>query len=319
MGRRRRGKAGQQRQQRRGFPEGEGDQGVSRAFVDGRFREYRRSKAQRPSAGNVDNKARQKQGLIASRGSGPEQPDCTGVAARERADFCNAPRGGLKRGRRGMWRSQITEFGRDGRPAAPDGRPRCAGVPSQPPADLGGAGEVPRRPNRRRAGGRQRHRPACGALRPPKPRHHLVAERFQRSAFEEHRGLARSSGFAEHPPAAADRPFRSRLVDRRPPTAAPRENCSRCSAPMSSTSRRGASRRVWSRAPRGTCARTGGCSSTGRSSATAGIPPSATRCSTPACGRRMRNGACATSAMSRSLRKVPVSSWPRHSRCPPTI
>jgi hypothetical protein len=38
----------------------------------------------------------------------------------------------------------------------------------------------------------------------------------------------------------------------------------------------------WSRARRASCARTGGCSSTGRSSATAGIPPSATRCSTPA-------------------------------------
>ena len=213
----------------------------------------------------------------------------------------------------------VTEFGRDGRPAAPDGRLDAPAFHRNHAADLGGAGEVPRGPNRRRAGGRQRHRPARGALRPPKPRHHLVAERFQRRASEEHRGLARAARLAEHPAAAADRPLRSRLVPAPRATAAVPENCSRCSAPMSSTSRHGASRKAWSRALRGTCATTGGCSSTGRSSATAGIPrvsnavfDTSLRVAGCGMGRARRRRCCKAGGRRRS------GVWPKHSKCPPT-
>jgi hypothetical protein len=62
----------------------------------------------------------------------------------------------------------------------------------------------------------------------------------------------------------------------------------------------------WLRAPGAPCDRTGGCSSTGRSSATASIPRSAMPCSTPAFATTMPNGACAISRPWRSWRQAPA-------------
>ena len=119
---------------------------------------------------------------------------------------------------------------RQGRPGGNRRAPRRRGLPPQPPADLGGAA-VPRRQIRRRAGGRQRHRPARGAFRPPYSRHHLVAERSQRGAPEKHRGVARACGPAEYPFAAADRSVRPGMVCEMHDGSGP-ANCWRCSAPM---------------------------------------------------------------------------------------
>ena len=62
------------------------------------------------------------------------------------------------------------------------------------------------------AGGRQRHRPACGGIRRAQPGHHLVAQRLQREASREHRRLAAPFEAPEHPPAPAHRSPRSRLA-----------------------------------------------------------------------------------------------------------
>ena len=63
-------------------------------------------------------------------------------------------------------------------------------------------------------------------------RHHLVAERSQRGASEEHRGMARACGVGECPAAAAHRSVRSRLGRGDGERRMVRKNCSRCSAPM---------------------------------------------------------------------------------------
>ena len=67
-----------------------------------------------------------------------------------------------------------------------------------------------------------------------------------------------------------------------------------CSASTCCTSRPGACRRISSPAPGACCAPAAGCSSMARSSATARIPRPAMPPSMRACGRRTRNGACAT-------------------------
>ena len=69
------------------------------------------------------------------------------------------------------------EFGKDG--AAAGGRPpRRRGVPPQPRGDRAGARSLSARPHRRRAGDRQRHRPARGRIRRQTAADHLVADRL---------------------------------------------------------------------------------------------------------------------------------------------
>ena len=99
----------------------------------------------------------------------------------------------------------VVEFGKDGRPVEPDGRLDAAAFHRNHAADLGGAAAIPRRQIRRRGRGRQRHRPACRAFCQALPRHHLVAERSQRAASEEHRGVARACGLPNiRPPLRID-------------------------------------------------------------------------------------------------------------------
>ena len=207
--------------------------------------EYRRSKAQRPSAGNADYK-RGKLGLMLPR-CNRNSPIVPGL--REDGGFLQrCARRSKAGGRRRVVAEYVVEFGKDGRPVEPTAgsmRRRSTATTSR----SGRCWRIPRRQIRRRAGGRQRHRPACGAFRAAIPPTSPGGRAISTSASQKHRGVARACGLAEHPPAAADRSVRSRRGARRCTTAAGPANCWRCSAPMSSTSRRGASPRACSQAP----------------------------------------------------------------------
>ena len=97
---------------------------------------------------------------------------------------------------------------------------------------------------------------------------HLVADRSQRQPPAQHRRLARHMrSSANVKRAGAARRQRGRLAARRARPAV--GSSSRCSAPMSSTSRRGRWRRACSPPPAGISSPAAGCSSTARSAATA--------------------------------------------------
>ena len=93
----------------------------------------------------------------------------------------------------------------------------------------------------------------------------------------------------------------------------------RYSAPTSSTSRPGASPRACSPARAVICRAAAASSSMAPSSATASTRRCPTPCSTPACARAIRNGACATSPTSSSSPRNTGLRCRRRSRCPPII
>ncbi len=163
----------------------------------------------------------------------------------------------------------VVEFGKDGRPVEPDGRLDAQAFHRNHLADLGCPEPIPGRPVRRRAGSRQRHRPARGLFCAPDPRYHLVAERSQSAASNSITAWRRHAGA----PNIRD-PRRIDLSEaqwwRR--TAAVPAPCARLSAPTSSISRRGVWPRACLPAQRAICAMMDGCFSMGLSNATANTP-----------------------------------------------
>ena len=187
-------------------------------------------------------------------------------------------------------------------------RPDLAFCRAQPRADPqraapGAAGA------RHGAGDRKRDRRACGAFRGRAARSHLAADRARHvSRCAASRPTATAANLAE-PPAAArarrDRPAswpvgarRRHRGDQPDPHRA-----MGCHRGADGRRRHGCSRRAASSI------------STDRSRRMAFTPRRATRRSTPTCARTTRNGACATSARSRSSPAATASILPSASKC----
>ena len=201
----------------------------------------------------------------------------------------------------------VVEFGRDGRPVEPDGRLDAPAFHRNHRADLGGACRSSSPANPATC-----WRPAAA---PASMWSHFARHTpeitwwpsdFNERASEEHRGVAGACGLAEHPPAAADRSVRSGLV----PGDARRQRARRiaggvlrqCDPHRAVARRRGPVRRRRALSAR-------------RRAAVSLRPVQARRQAHRAQQRRVRhqpartaipNGACATSAMSRSWRQASV-------------